>query len=145
MGEDKKVRLKIYTPVRTVFDSDVDSVVIRTAEGDMGVLYGHEPCSVQLNYGVLRVFTGKKQSDTFAVMGGVASVYENQVIILSPVAERPDQLDNVLEEIAKERAANVLREQSSEAELQRAEMALRRALVHMDIPAHSVFGELEKE
>ena len=32
-----KLRLQIITPTRSVLDSEVDSVVLRTAEGDMGV------------------------------------------------------------------------------------------------------------
>lgn len=135
---DKRLRLTVLTPNRTVFDQNVDFVILRTAQGDMGILPGHEACSVLLGYGLLRAFEGKKQTDVLAVLEGFATVEDNRVVVLSTVAERPDKLEATMTKMEKERAENKLHEQAADLEVHRAEMALRRSLVHMDISSYSI-------
>lgn len=136
--ELKKVQLHVLTPTRTVLEETVDYVLLRTSEGDMGVLPGHAPCSVMLDYGVVRGFTGKQESSILAILGGFATVENNRVTVLSNLAEPPDQIDAVMAQIAADRAANQLEEQSANLEMSRAELALRRALVRMDISSYPV-------
>ncbi len=38
----KTFKLKIITPEKVFFDGDTEQVIVRTTEGDTGVLYGHE-------------------------------------------------------------------------------------------------------
>ena len=38
-----KMRLQIITPMKTILDEEVDSVILSTTEGEMGILYDHEP------------------------------------------------------------------------------------------------------
>jgi len=135
----------VLTPDRTVLSRAVDQVILRTSEGDLGILPGHEPCSVILDYGVLRVYDGKNQADVIVVMRGFATVQDNEVVVLSAVAERPDQIEALLEDMERQQVENKRREERFDIEIIRAEIAMRRALVGMDISSHAILrGNKEK-
>lgn len=141
----KNIRLTVSTPTRTVLEADVDFVLLRAANGDMGILHGHEPQAVQLDYGVLQAFVDKKPVDVLAVMGGFATVWENRVTVLTGLAEPPDKIEEAIAAREKERAENKLSNRKSDMEMQRAETALRHVLVNMDISAYSIIkGNQEK-
>jgi F-type H+-transporting ATPase subunit epsilon len=135
---DKKVHIKVITPGKVALEADTDFVLMRTAQGDMGVLPGHQPYSVILDYGVLRTFSQKQPEYILAVMGGFATIQDDAVVVLTPLAEPPERLDEALAEIATARAENKLKEQSANAEMHRAETALRQMLVNMDVSAYSI-------
>ena len=50
--------LEIVTPEARVYSDTVDSVVIPTVEGEVGVLAGHIPLLTQVDHGELRVTKG---------------------------------------------------------------------------------------
>jgi len=134
---EKKIRLTVCTPTGTVLERDVRFVILRTVEGDMGILPGHEPCAAMLDYGVLRIFQ-EQEEDLLAVLGGFATVGRDAVAVLTPLAAHPGQIDEVLARLEQERAETVRREHSAEVEIQRVEMALRRVLVHTGTGALAV-------
>ena len=45
------IRLEVVTPERVVLEDDADIVIARGAEGDLGVLHGHEPLITPLDAG----------------------------------------------------------------------------------------------
>lgn len=142
---DKGVKIKIYTPSKLVLDDVVDFVILRTNEGDMGVMPGHEPYSALLDYGMLRMFVEKAETGVFMVLGGFVTVMNNEVVVLSDMAERPEELQTALDALEREREANLLREATSDLDIQRAEMVLRQSLVQMDISSYSIIkGRDEK-
>jgi len=135
----------VLTPDRTVLSRAVDQVILRTSEGDLGILPGHEPCSMILDYGVLRAYDGKNQADVIAVMRGFATVRDNEVVVLSAVAERPDQIEALLEDMERQQVENKRREERFDIEIIRAEIAMRRALVGMDISSHSILRDSKEK
>lgn len=142
---DNNMRLTVSLPTRTVLETEADFILLRTAEGDMGILRGHEPCAVMLGYGALRVFTDKKPTDVLVILGGFATVVDNHVTVMTPLAGPPDKIEEIMAAHEKERAENKRLEHKSDLEMQRAETALRRTLVHMDVSAYSILkGNEEK-
>ena len=135
---DKKIHVKLLTPVRTVFEGDADYIVLRTTEGDMGVMPGHEPYMAMLDYGILRTFTGKTADNVFALLGGFAIISNDEAIITSPVAEVPEKMNERLAEMEAARAENEQREEKANLEMHRAETALRHALVNMEVSTYSI-------
>ncbi len=125
-----KLRLQIITPTRSVLDSEVDSVVLRTAEGDMGVYYDHEPVVTLLSYGVLRY---KVEGKTYNVttMSGFAEVTEDKVVVLTDAAELENEIDFARAQAAKERAE--VRVSNADYDVARAQVALRKALVRLSL------------
>lgn len=126
---NKKIKLQIVTPVRKLYDKEVDMVIIRGSEGDLGILPGHQAITTALGYGLMKI---KNDSDELVaiVFGGFAEINPNQITILSDGAEWPDEIDVKRAEEAKERAEKHLK--SGDANTYRAELALRRALVRIE-------------
>ena len=135
---NKTINLKILTPNRTVLDKDVEFVIFRTSEGDMGVLPGHEPYSAVMDYAMLTMRESGGHSDVMAVMGGFVTIHDNKVVILSNLADTPDKIEDAFENLMREHAKCKRSEQTSDLELLRAEKALRGALVKMDVSSYSI-------
>jgi len=133
-----QLQLRVLTPNRIVLDAPFDFVVLRTTEGDMGILPGHAPYSVLLDYGVLRAYTGKEPASVLAVLEGFATVGDNILTVMSAVAEPPDKIEDAIANIERERAENKALEQTADLEMHRIETALRNSLVKMDISSYSI-------
>ena len=129
-----KMNLKIVTPERIVLDDEVDMVIVRTIDGDRGILPRHAPLLTSLEIGEIRVKDdGKEQS--IASSQGYMEVNSSEVTILVNTAELEDEIDVERALAAKERAQERLEKKSSEARIneKRAEMALRKALNRVNV------------
>jgi len=62
------VEVHIVTPVREVWTGDVQELVARGVDGEVGILGGHAPLLVQLAIGPLRMLT--EDGETRAVIDG---------------------------------------------------------------------------
>jgi F-type H+-transporting ATPase subunit epsilon len=132
----KRLHLKIVTPLRLLYDADVEMVILRGAEGDMGILPGHEGRAAVLGYGPLRVFNNGAEENELAVLGGAAEILNDRVTVLSDAAEWPDEIDRVRAEAAKTRAEQRMLQKSGDTDMQRAELSLRRALVRIEVSSY---------
>lgn len=129
---DKKIHLRIVSPVKLVFESDVDMVILRTLSGDMGILPGHENTTTLLDLGVLRVKLDGKDFHV-SVLGGFCEISKNSVTILTDVAETADDIDVDRALSAKERAEKRMASKEVDMDTRRAELALRRSLVRLEV------------
>lgn len=140
-----KLQVKVVTPARVLYDGEVDFVVLRTLEGEKGILPNHETCAVLLDYGLLKLYQGKEIVESLAVLGGVAVVEKNQINVLSNSAERPEDIDRLRAERAKLRAQARKQQQDSDMSMHRAQLMLRRALVSKEFHGASSFLEEDQE
>ena len=101
------IRCEIVSQDRTVFEDDVDIIVLPGAGGEMGILPKHAPVLTTLKYGVVKVRKGGKE-ELFTVAGGVAEVQPNIVTILADAAENVEEIDAARAEEARKRAEEVL-------------------------------------
>ena len=101
------IRCEIVSQDRTVFQDDVDIVVLPGAGGEMGILPHHAPVLTTLKYGVVKVRRHGKE-DVFAVAGGVAEVQPEIVTILADAAENVEEIDVARAETAKRHAEELL-------------------------------------
>ena len=138
-----RLHFAAVTPDRTVLEQEIDFVVLRTRAGDMGILPGHEPCCVELAEGMAKLYQGKEETHTLAVLGGFALVRDNRVTVLSPIAERPDRLEALLADLERQRQEKAKQEKRSALEIHRAETALRRMLVQSEASPYSAIDYLE--
>ena len=146
-GKAKTIRLRVLTPVRAVYDRDVNMVIARTVDGDMGILYGHESRSALLADGVLRIFpvdtvdtNESKKEELLLILGGILTVNENTAVVLSDIAEYPDKMQERIDKARAEKEENKIIEQTAELITQRMELAIRQALVHMDVSAYPILN-----
>ncbi len=72
------LRLKIVSPVKIVYQGDVDSVLVPGTKGSFEILNDHAPIISSLSEGTVEYSTkeGKKQ---FNIHGGFVEVKKNEV------------------------------------------------------------------
>lgn len=124
--------LEIVTPERRFFSGDVEMVVLKTPEGEMGILPGHAPMVVSIAVGPLKI---KRDGEWLEAVltEGFMEVTQHRTIILTDTAEWPDEIDINRARAAKERAEERLHHQISRIEYMRSQAALARALVRLKI------------
>jgi len=131
-----KIRLRIVTPSRLMFDEEVDEVTAVGELGEFGVLPNHISFLSTLVPGEMSYKQGAHRR-LLAVSGGYAEVLDNVMTVLSPAAEFSSEIDVARAQRAKERAEKQLAEASrngrDEKELDQAQIALQRALVRLQV------------
>lgn len=128
------IRCEIVSQDRTVFQGDVDIVVLPGAAGEMGILPHHAPVLTILKYGVIKIRRDGKEK-LFAVAGGMAEVQPDIVTILADAAENIEDIDITRAKAAKKRAEDALsklKPEDHDAYL-RMEAALRRSNLRLDV------------
>ncbi len=101
--------LEIVTPEAKVYSATIDSVVIPTVEGEIGVLPGHIPLLTQVEHGELRVTKGAA-TQWLAVGGGFAQIDGDKVRVLAEHAITEEKIDEHAVETAMKRAEQELKE-----------------------------------
>ncbi len=101
--------LEIVTPEAKVYLDTIDSVVIPTVEGEIGVLPGHIPLLTQIEHGELRVTKGAI-TQLLVVSGGFAQIDGDRVRVLAENAINEEKIDENAVETALKRAEEQLRE-----------------------------------
>jgi F-type H+-transporting ATPase subunit epsilon len=128
------IRCEIVSQDRTVFQGDVDIVVLPGAAGEMGILPHHAPVLAILKYGVIKVRHAGRE-DLFAVAGGIAEVQPDIVTVLADAAENIEDIDITRAKAAKKRAEDALAKitpADQDAYLMM-EAALRRSNLRLDV------------
>src|SRR5688500_6651452 len=128
------IRCEIVSQDRTVFQGDVDIVVLPGAAGEMGILPHHAPVLAILKYGVIKIRQGGKE-DLFAVAGGIAEVQPDIVTILADAAENIEDIDITRAKAAKKRAEDALAKigPADQDAYLKMEAALRRSNLRLDV------------
>jgi F-type H+-transporting ATPase subunit epsilon len=101
--------LEIVTPDARVYSDTIDTVVIPTAEGEVGILPGHIPLLAQVEDGELRVTKGT-ETHFLAVSGGFVEVEGDRVQVLAEHAISEEKIDEKAVEEALKRAEQQLHE-----------------------------------
>ena len=126
--------LEIVTPEAKVYSDTVDSVVIPTVEGEIGVLPGHLPLVTQVENGELRATKGG-QTQFLAVGGGFAQIDGERVRVLAEHAISEDKIDENAVEQAMQRAQDALRgkQDMEPAEIERLEVLVRFSVAQLEV------------
>jgi F-type H+-transporting ATPase subunit epsilon len=125
--EGRQLFCRIITPQRPIFDDEADLVIVRIADGEIGVLVDHAPTVSTVEIGDVRIQQGEEWS-IYATSDGFFKVSENLVQILVeeavPVEEiNPEEAENRVEEAERALA------EASEADEQEREEIIRRQRV----------------
>ena len=128
------IRCEIVSQDRTVFQGDVDIVVLPGVAGEMGILPHHAPVLAILKYGVIKIRRDGKE-ELFTVAGGMAEVQPTIVTILADAAENVEEIDITRAQAAKKRAEDALAKISPDDHdaYLRMEAALRRSNLRLDV------------
>ena len=99
--------LEIVTPEARVYSDTIDTVVIPTVDGEVGILPGHIALLTQIEHGELRV-TKNGVTQWLAVSGGFAEVEGDRVHVLAEYAIDEEKIDVHAVEAALKRAEEQL-------------------------------------
>lgn len=101
--------LEIVTPEARVYSDTIDTVVIPTVDGEIGILPGHIPLLTQVEHGELRVTKGSTVS-FLAVGGGFVQVSGDKISVLAERAISEDKIDEKAVEQAMQRAEQAIKD-----------------------------------
>ena len=125
--------LKIVTPDGLKFDGQAQELIVRTVDGDLGILAGHANCVAPLGMGraMIRVDGQKRYA---ACIGGMLSVVEKCVTLVPTTFEWAEDIDVARAIASENRAKTVLeRKDSSDTDIRLAKARLMRALVRKSV------------
>lgn len=132
MATSPKLKVEIITAERLVYEADqVDEVIVPGAEGELAILPRHAALITLLGSGELLV---RKDGDeeALALAGGFMEVSENEVRILSDIAEREEEIDIEKAREARDKAQAEL-EEASEEQYAAIQAALQASLLRLRV------------
>lgn len=125
-------QLKMITPERIFYEGEASMVEFTSVEGEMGVYKNHIPLTTVLAPGIVTITEAKGKKEA-AIHSGFVKILPDRVIFLAEAAEWPDEIDIDRAEAAKVRAQKRIQSHAAEIDITRAEIALKKALIRIDI------------
>ena len=128
------LQVELVSPDKILFSDEAEMVICRTPAGEIAFMAGHIPFLGALGIGVVRIHKDGGDVDRIAVHEGFVEVKDDRVIILSDVAELPDQIDADRARRAKEEAESDLKSAGDDEEAaERHKARARRAEVRLEL------------
>jgi len=128
----KLFNLKILTPEREFFDSDVEAVTASAPDGKVTVLADHAPFIMPVSVGSISIKRNGEWEDSVNTEGFM-EVHHKGVLIFVQACEHPDEIDMRRAEEARRRAEEHLRQKQSMNEYKQSKIALARAMARLRI------------
>ena len=124
--------LEIITPKGIYFNEEVESLTVKLSSGYRTILKGHIPLIGSLAYAPMHLLrSGKKEE--YAHHGGAINITKDKVSLVCNAIEHKSEIDKGRALAAKERAEKRLKEKDPNIDLKRAQLALQRALVRLEL------------
>ena len=123
--------IEIITPDRVFYKGETDFLEFNTQNGEIGVYKNHIPLTTVLAPGIVTIHNGDEEKIA-AIHSGFAEILGDKVTFLAELAE----IDIDRAQAAKERAEQRLSNHTAEIDVKRAEFALRKALIRIDVAHH---------
>ena len=128
------IELVIVTPEKQLLRGKTIDVQMPGENGYLGILPGHAPLVTELGIGELSYHdTSGKESAHIAIIRGFAEVLPDRVTVLAETAERAEEIDLQRAKEALARAEKRLAANDPNIDWDRANIALRRALIRIQV------------
>lgn len=124
--------LSVLAAEKPFYDGDCVSLQIPTANGLYGIQANHRNMIAAIVPGVLRYRLGDEWQIA-AVSAGLIKVEDNDVLILTDTAERPEEIDENRARNAADEAKEALLQRQSIREYQAAKAKMARALCRLKV------------
>lgn len=124
--------MEVITPDAAVLHEDVDFVLVRALDGDLGIMPNHAPLIASLSIWPL-YYDKDGTRECVTVAAGFLEVHGNTVTVITPASEKPEDIDIDRARKAEKRAEDRLSEHASDLDEARAQAALQRALCRLDV------------
>lgn len=120
-------QLKVVTPERTVYNQPVVMIVVRSTEGEIGILAHHMRIITPLVPHIMTIYHDDGHTENLTIGGGFLEVGREETVVLADSAETADTIDVARAERARQRAVERLDTGGANIDLKRAQRALARA------------------
>ncbi|MDR1519883.1 MAG: ATP synthase F1 subunit epsilon [Planctomycetota bacterium] len=131
------LRCLVLTPRKNVFDEFIESATLTTLDGELEVFARFEPTISPLAVGVMLVRGNDGSTVSLAIHGGYMDMNGKTLVILADSAEIGDGIDveRARRALARAKAllAGVASDKAAKADLDRARLALLRALTRLRV------------
>jgi F-type H+-transporting ATPase subunit epsilon len=126
------LKLEIVTPEAKIYSEDVDMVTLPGVEGEMGIYPMHVPLMTQISAGEL--VARKGGHDHFLAIGeGFVEITGDRVAVLTDMAVKADDIDEMKAEEARKRAEQRLAEKLTDEEQASVQAALLHSLTQLKV------------
>jgi F-type H+-transporting ATPase subunit epsilon len=126
------LKLEIVTPEAKIYSEDVDMVTLPGVEGEMGIYPMHVPLMTQVNAGEL--IAKKDGKDHFLAIGeGFVEIAGDHVAVMTDMAIKADDIDEMKAEEARKRAEARLSEKLTDEESATVQAALMHSLAQLKV------------
>ena len=136
MAADNLFDLKIITPDRVFYSGKASFLELNTVEGEIGIYKNHIPMTTVLEPGIATITEEGGNKKEAALHTGFMEILGDRITILAEIAEWPDEIDRNRAQEAKIRAERRLQNDKSDINITRAELALHKALVRIELADH---------
>lgn len=120
--------LQIITPDKVFFDGDVQRLIVRTTEGDVGILAKHENYVAALPSGPVKLTLSDGTLRIAALSGGALKVSPDRTAILANAVEWAEDIDVDWAKRSEEDARRKVETSKTQHDLDVAEAKLKRAI-----------------
>lgn len=131
----KTLKLEIITPDATVYDEDVEIVMLPSVEGQIGILPHHVRLMTVMVRGEM-IVRKDGRAHFMAVGEGLVDVSGDRVSILTDMAIAVENIDEARAEEARQRAEAHLRDKLSAEEVASVNAALARSTTQLRVKRH---------
>lgn len=134
--------LEIITPSKISFKGGVNSVTVPGTEGSFQILKNHAPLISTFEIGAIKIVLPDEGEKYYSTGGGTVEVLNNHILILADSLEDVADIDVARATKAKERAQERLTNKTETTDIERAEIALKRAINRLRLVEKHIRAEV---
>ncbi|MEK7598247.1 MAG: F0F1 ATP synthase subunit epsilon [Patescibacteria group bacterium] len=130
----EKIKFKIITPERTVFEDEVDQATLPVTDGEVTILPNHWSYIASLKAGEIMLKKDGKEIE-MAISGGFIEFDKNNLVVLADTAEHAEEIDLKRAEEARIRAEELKKEKviTDEGEFARVAAAVEKEMARIKV------------
>lgn len=126
----KSFKFILSTPDAVLYDGEVESVVLPTPNGEIGVMANHEPLVSLISPGIMQI-KEKQQEKTLACGSGFIKINPQKTEAFIQTAEFADSIDEQRALEAKKQAELIMAQKADEVSLANASSLLERNIARL--------------
>ena len=132
MADERNFELEIITPDRVFWKGEAFMIELTTTEGEVGIYKRHIPMTMILAPGIMTIHLEGENKEA-AVHAGFIEILPEKITVMAEVAEWPEEIDVNRAKEAEARAERRIQAHDPSINMSRAELALKRALVRLEL------------
>lgn len=132
MADERFFDLEIITPDRIFWKGQASMLELTTTEGQVGIYKRHIPMTMIIAPGIMTIHLEGENKEA-AVHAGFIEILPEKITVMAEVAEWPEEIDVNRAKEAEARAERRIQAHDPSINMSRAELALKRALVRLEL------------